>query len=227
MIRAFRVLPMLAIVLSFHALSGSAHALDEGSRETVRTLADDAEQDFKKGAFDSALAKFGRAYSLAKVPRLAVWIAQSHEKRGELVSAYEFYRQALSLPPNELWIADFQQRAQKDAERGLAALTPRLAKLTVRVEGAQDAKVSVDKVELPSAALGLARVADPGTRHIVAERGRARAEETIVLAEGEQRVGGDIECSPGPWQANYGDRHNNRGDNPAECHLEAAEDDPQ
>ncbi len=178
---------MLAMAVTVHAWSGSAFALDEGSRETVRTLANNAEQDFKKRDYDSALKGFERAYSLAKVPRLAVWIAQTHEQRGELVSAYEYSRQALNLTPNELWVADFQQRAQKEAEEALLAITPRLAKLTVRLEGSQNARVSVDNVALPSAALGLERLADPGTRHIVAERGTERAEETVVLAEGAQR----------------------------------------
>lgn len=174
----------LALTLSLNARA----ALDEGSKQAVRSLANEAAKDFEQGQYESAQAKFERAYGIAKVPRLAVWLARTHEKRGELVAAYELYRQALSLKPNELWTGDAQQQAQNEAEQALTALTPRLAKLTVRVEGElAGVVVTIDGLAVPSALLGLERFADPGKRRIVAERGAEHTEQSVTLAEGTQQ----------------------------------------
>src|SRR6185437_8485860 len=47
------------------------------------------------------------------------------------------------------------------------------------------------------------------------------------LAEGQERVPGDVEGGARPRQADDGDRHDERGDEPAERHPPAAEDDPE
>src|SRR5262249_45987691 len=48
-----------------------------------------------------------------------------------------------------------------------------------------------------------------------------------LVAERQQRVGGDAERGSCPGQADNGDRHDNGGDDPAERHPQAAENDPQ
>src|SRR5262249_43887801 len=48
-----------------------------------------------------------------------------------------------------------------------------------------------------------------------------------LVAEWQQRVGGDGERGSCPGQADNSDRHDDRGDHPAERHPQAAEDDPE
>ncbi len=47
------------------------------------------------------------------------------------------------------------------------------------------------------------------------------------LAERKQGVDRDIERGPGPGQADDRDRHDDRGDQPADSHPCAADDDPE
>jgi len=179
---------LLALSLT-SSLAGTARAeLDEADKQVVRYLANEAAKLFEQGQYDAAQVKFARAYEMARVPRLAVWLAKTHEKRGELSAAAELYRQAIALSPNQLWTGNSQQEAQKEAERALASLTPRLARLTVWIDGsAHDVAVNVDGVSLPSGALGTERFVEPGSRHVVAQRGAQRAERTLVLAAGSKQ----------------------------------------
>src|SRR5262249_27992981 len=48
-----------------------------------------------------------------------------------------------------------------------------------------------------------------------------------LMAEGQQRVGGDAERGSCPGQADNSDRHDDGGNHPAERHPQAAEDDPE
>jgi len=180
-----KALACAALIVSF---AGMAWAIDDSDKEAIRGLSNEAAADYNAGKFDSSLDKFSRAYAIAKVPRLAVWVARACERQGKLVCAYEHYRQAVRLEHNELWVGDAQQLAQKDAERELALLTPRLPKVTVLVEGAQpdEVEVKIDGMLVPSALLGVPRLVDPGTREIAGTLRGNVVRQTAVLAEGAQ-----------------------------------------
>jgi hypothetical protein len=177
---------VLATVL---ALSGIAHATDDSAKGAARELANEAKSDFDAGNFEAAGSKFQRAYEIAKVPTLAVWAARSLVKRGHLVAASELYRQAALLAPNDLWIGDSQQQAQADAEKELAELRPRIAKLHIRVEGAAvgDVELTVDDVKIATALLGIDIPTDPGRRRVVGKRGAEVVDQTVELGEGERK----------------------------------------
>jgi hypothetical protein len=162
-------------------------ALNDGDKEAVRQLANDAAAEYDKGRYESARTKFLRAFAIAKVPRLAVRAARAHEKLGMLVSAYELYRQALGLVRNDLWSGTVQEEAQADARTELAALKPRLARLAIQIEGADPGQVelSVDGVKIPGELVGVARYVDPGERRVHGQIGEREAEARATLAEGQ------------------------------------------
>lgn len=183
-IRSTRYLGLGALLLM--TLTSRAWALDDSDKEAIRKLSNDAVADYNGGHFDTAREKFARAYALAKVPKLAVWLARAHAQMGRLVSAYELYRQAIRLERSELWVGDAQLVAQQDAEKELAQLTPRLAKVTVLVEGvpAEEVEVRIDDVTVPSALLGVERLVDPGTREVTGLRKGEIVRQSVSVAEG-------------------------------------------
>jgi hypothetical protein len=179
----------LLVMVMLAAWPGMASALDDSDKESIRQLSNQAVSDYDQGHYEAARAKFLLAYEIARVPRLAVWSARTNDKLGRLVTAYELYRQALSLERNELWKGNLQQEAQKDAQSEMEMLQRRIPKLIIAIEGANASEVSVkvDEVQVPSALLGMERFTDPGTRQIVAKRGSEIARENVTLAEGEKK----------------------------------------
>lgn len=177
------------LALAFAAWTNSARALGDSDKEAVRVLSNEAAGDFDQHRYDAAREKFLRAYRIAPVPKLAVWAARANEKLGHLVAAYELYLQALSFQPSDLWKADVQQQAQKDAEDEISKLQPRIPKLTIVIEGAKAGEVSVrvDDNQVPSDLLGVERLADPGQRQIVGKHGDETVNQTVTLMEGEKK----------------------------------------
>jgi hypothetical protein len=177
------------LTMALAAWSHPVRAVDDSDKEAIRVLSNEAAADFDQRRYDAAREKFLRAYRIAQVPKLAVWAARANEKLGHLVAAYELYRQALSFQPNDLWKADTQQQAQKDAEEELGKLQPRIPKLTIVIEGARadDVTVRVDDKQVPSDLLGVERLADPGQRQIVGQRSDEVQNQAVTLTEGEKR----------------------------------------
>lgn len=179
----------LAVVISLAVRTHPAGAVTDSDKQAIRVLANDGAADYAKGRFEPAREKFTRAFAIAKVPRLALLAARANEKLGRLVAAYELYRQAIALERNDLWLAKTQEQAQAEAKQELAALQPRIPRLTIRVEGASAAEVtvSVDGEAVPSALLGIERYVDPGTRSLVGTFGAQQLEQSVILAEGEKK----------------------------------------
>lgn len=167
-------------------LPSTALALTEGDKEAVRNLSDEAADDYDHQRFAQARDKFTRAYSVAKIPSLALWTARANEKLGKWVAAYEMYNEVLTLERNELWRGDAQQKAQQDAARELSFLTQRIPRLTVRLEGADvnQASVTIDGIPIPTGLLGVERFADPGQHVVAGQAGALQASESVKLTEG-------------------------------------------
>ncbi|HYO97250.1 MAG TPA: hypothetical protein VER33_22220 [Polyangiaceae bacterium] len=179
-----------AFMVSLLLCTRAASALDEGDKEAVRSLSNDAAADYQEGNYRRAQQKFQQAYRVARVPRLAVWLASTHEKLGQWVTAYELYREATTLQPNELWLGDLQQQAQKEADAESDRLLALIPKLTVQVDGANASEVSLtlDGSASQSALLGTARLVDPGPHEIVARRGTETVKEAFVVAERDHKL---------------------------------------
>ncbi len=179
----------LGIILVAALWSLPSVAMEASNKEAIRLLANEAASEYEAGHYNAALEKFQRAFDTAKVPRLAVWLAKTQAKLGHLVVANEMYRQALNLEKNDLWVGTTQQEAQQEAEQELAALQPRIPRLTVRVEGANpnDVALRIDDVDVPSTLIGVERLVDPGLRQIVGRVGDKEVREQATLAEGERK----------------------------------------
>jgi hypothetical protein len=183
-----RVYFALAVLLLICGVSTSSWALNDSDKEAVRSLSNEAAADYAGGRYDEARDKFARAYTIARVPKLAVWLARSNEQLGKLVAAYEYYRQAISLQREDFWVGETQEEAQREAVVELAKLTPRLCRVTVAVQGIapNEATVRVDGNVVPAPLLGVERFVDPGLRDISASTTGQVVRKTPTLREGER-----------------------------------------
>jgi hypothetical protein len=111
--------------------------------------------------------RFERAYQLRRTPVIAFNLATACVHLGLLVEAVERFEE---VRRDEATHAD----ARAASEQQLAALRPRLARLTVRVTGARaGATFALDERPLPDALVGVTAPADPGHHVVVASRGGA------------------------------------------------------
>lgn len=188
---SFRVC-CVKVVIGISAIVGvsaidasSAWALTEADKEAIRSLSDDAATDFDAQRYEAARSKFAQAFEVAKIPSLALWTGRANEKLGHWVVAHELYLQATTLERNELWRGDAQQKSQQEAERELQKLSPRIPRLTIRVEGAnaKDVVVAVDGVTIPSGLVGVERLIDPGEHQITGQLANDLQRKSVVLNE--------------------------------------------
>ena len=177
---------IFAIVIASYSVP--VLAIDDSSRAAARTLVNDGADFFKQGRFEEARRKFMDAYEVVKVPTVAVWAAQAHEKLGKLVAASELCESALLLQPNDLWVGNAQQQAQEQAQKALKVLRPRIPTLKITLVGAtaSETEVTVDNVKVPSALVSLARPVDPGSHSVTASKGGKTVTQTVALVEAQQ-----------------------------------------
>jgi len=156
-------------------------------RSTARELALEGHTALKSGDYALAVDRFTRADRLVHAPTLLVDLGRSYIGLGRLVDAHEAFQQVLregvakSAPPP--WHKALQAARDEDN-----ALKPRLAWVTIRVEGANAPRVKLDDEELPPASLGVRRAVDPGHRSVVVEaEGFLTESGSIDLGEGEAR----------------------------------------
>jgi hypothetical protein len=132
---------------------------------------------------------FARAESLVHAPTHLLYLARSYSKINQLVRARETYMRIIkeqlpsSAPPQ---FRDAQTAAQEE----LRSVEPRIAKLTIQVNGAADAKdlvVSIDGKPVPAVMIGVPQPVDPGEHRIegVATGKRAKA-QSVALRDGER-----------------------------------------
>ena len=188
MVRSF--IADLFVIAALNTYTGSALAMDEGTRTAARNLVNEGASDFKAGSFAQARDKFLEALSVAQVPTVAVWAARAHERLGKLVAAVDLYERALLMQPNELWLGSLQRDAQRHTQIELRALRQRVPRLRLEFEPgiAPGAQVSIDGVALPSQLLSAQLPVDPGTHSVVAVSGGTKVERRVTLAEGTAKT---------------------------------------
>jgi len=162
--------------------------MDSSTRAMVRDTGAQALADYRAGNYRAALDKLERAYSLLKVPTLALWSARSMARLGRLVDASERYLQATRLPVSEGDI-ELQKQAIATARQERAQLLPRIPMLTVLVMPGlpQDGLVTIDGSTVPPATLGMARPVDPGRHLVVVGCYGQNYQQQAVLAEGQSQ----------------------------------------
>jgi len=165
-------------------VSPAAAATDE-EKAGARAAATQGSAAFEKQHWAEALDLFTRAESLVHSPVHLLYKARSLAQLGQLVKAREAY---LAVVRDESTSSSpAMAKAREDAAKEVALLEPRLANLTVKVEGpgAAEANVEMDGVKVPIALVGVARPADPGQHTLQASaKGAAADPQTVTLKEG-------------------------------------------
>jgi len=178
---------LLGLVLSF---GGTAFGQSDEQRAAARSLATEGSTAFNEGRYQEAVDLFGKAESLVHAPPHLLFLARAHAKLGQLVKAREAYMKVVkeTLPPNA---SPAFRNAQTAANDEVRAIEPRIASLTVKLEGDKDAKdlaVLVDGTPINLVLVGVAQPVDPGQHKIEAGASDLRAQpQTVTLTDGERK----------------------------------------
>jgi len=174
----------LCAALCLLRVSPAVAASDE-EKAGARAAATQGQAAYDNKRWAESLDLFTRAESLVHSPVHLLYKARSLAQLGQLVKAREAY---LSITREEATSSSpAVVKAREDAAKEVALLEPRLANLTVRVDGpgAAEANVLMDGVKVPIALVGVARPADPGQHTLQAtSTGAAADAQTVVLKEG-------------------------------------------
>jgi hypothetical protein len=182
----------LALLLSA-LLPGVARADDDPSAaETAaaRSLAIDGLKLAKAGQCEEAIDKLERAEKLHHSPIVMARLGECYITQGKLVQGSELLRKVLREPaPTETSPA--LEQARERAQTLIRETKPKIAALTLTVNGAKDAAISVtvDGDAVPSTVLGVELPVDPGEHAIEATApGYFKATGKTTLISGEKRA---------------------------------------
>jgi hypothetical protein len=190
--------PFAALLLLAALAPGAAFAQgSDADKGTARELTIQGYAALNAKDWATAADRFSRADKLFHAPTITVGLARAHAALGKLVAAHEEYSRVTheQVPANAS--AAFTS-AIEDAGRELAALTPRVPGVVINLKGPEGSRVTLDDVEVPSAALGVKRPADPG-QHVVRAIavGHTPVQATVTLVEGGTQTV-SLELKPGP-----------------------------
>ena len=175
-------------VVSVCLSSAVALAQSEADRATARALAEEGFKALKKRDYGVAEDRFRRADALVHAPTLVVDRGRALMGLKRYVEAQEQFELVLreGIPDNapRVW-----KKALVDAKVLLGEVKPKVAWLTISVPDIDDPQIQVDGQAIPSAALGVRRATNPGTRTInVSAEGYAPRQVTIELTEGAEQA---------------------------------------
>ncbi len=180
-----RLLAVLVAWLVFGASRELRAEPSESDRQQARALAAEGYDALQHKDYAVAEERFRKADKLVHAPTLVVDWARALTGLGRLVEAYERYELVLREGVSDSAPASWQ-RALQEAERELQALKPRLAWLTVNVEGPEHPTVFLDGRRVPSAAVGVPRAVNPGRRTVSAwARGYSSKQQVFMVREGQ------------------------------------------
>lgn len=185
----------LALALTL-ARSPEAAAQTKAELQRAKELGTEGLKLFDAGEHAQALAKLDEADALAKAPPLGLYAARCLEKLGRLADAKRRYEDVLKipLPPNSpaVWA-----EAKLDAQRELAALTPRVPVVSLELSGlaGREPTLSIDGVARAS---GDRRFElNLGQHEISVAVGAQQQTQTVELSEGaRETVKFALESSP-------------------------------
>jgi hypothetical protein len=113
----------------------------------------------------------------------AIAVAVCNESLGKLATAWSSFHEAMAMAKR-----DGRKDREKRARDGIAALEPRLPRLTITVEGDPAVSVRRDGNEVPPTAWGTPVPVDPGEHVIEADAaGKQRWTQRVVVVEGESK----------------------------------------
>jgi hypothetical protein len=163
--------------------SALADPVSDVDRATARSLAAEAHDALDRKQYAVAVDRFQRADALVHAPTFLLGIARAQVGLGAWIAAQESYARvvregvAAGSPPPFF-------KALDEARTELDALIPRVPYVTIRLEGHVAARITIDGIEVPLAALGVKRPVDPG-KHVVRveAEGFAAVDRPIVAVE--------------------------------------------
>ncbi|HEY3500119.1 MAG TPA: hypothetical protein VGK73_35760 [Polyangiaceae bacterium] len=180
----------LTLALGLSVVARPAFGQTDEQRAAARSLATEGATAFNEGRYKDAVDFFGKAESLVHAPPHLLFMARAYAKLGALVKAREAYLKVAkeTLPPNA---PQAFRDAQSAAAEEVKAIEPRIAALTVRVEGGEgkaDVAVLLDGAPIPAILVGAPQPIDPGEHKLEAGApGLRSTPTTVVLADGERK----------------------------------------
>lgn len=178
---------LLGLFMLTAAASANAGPSDAAQAEALFNSGKDA---LAHGDLATACARLGESYKLDPAVGTLLNLATCEERSGKLVIALEHFTSARAqLAKNDFRVGFTSER--------IAALSPRIAHLTVRVPPS-GTRVVHDGIEVPPAAWNVPLEMDPGSHTIVIEtQGRPASRIDFTLREGEGRTVAP-EAAPAP-----------------------------
>jgi hypothetical protein len=165
-------------------------AQSDEQRAAARELATEGADAFDAGRYQDAIDRFTRAESLVHAVPHLLFLARSHAKIHEYVKAREAYMKIINeqLPPNA---TQGVKDAQKAAQDEINAVEPKIGRLTVQVQGkeqASDLVIQVNGVTVAAVLVGAPQPIDPGNHKVEAIATGFRAgPESVTIGEGERK----------------------------------------
>jgi Flp pilus assembly protein TadD len=86
---------VVGLALTIVLFSSLGHAQGDRERAAARSLASEGVTAYEEGRNAVALEQFQRAYQLAPIPTIGLWLARALAKDGQLVEANERYLAAI------------------------------------------------------------------------------------------------------------------------------------
>jgi hypothetical protein len=187
-------LPIVAVAIAWMLLTGHGSAQDS-QLEAARAMARAGHELYRTGDYEGAIERFEAAEAIVHAPPHLLFIARSKVELGRLVSGRGIYRRLLDEELGDDAPGPFA-KAQREGEVELAALEARIPKLAIRIEGAAEARVTVDgevaDVRQPV-------WVDPGEHEVAAETdGYQRAARRVTVRAGDEPLAVRLEMMPSP-----------------------------
>lgn len=152
------------------------------SEVLARSIFNEGQVALKAGRTDEACAKFQESRRLVPALGTLFNLATCEETRGRIATAVALYRELIEVAgPGDNRVPAARQR--------VAALTPRVPRLTLRTRGerlAEGEHIWLDEVKLGTASVGVALQVDPGMHELRAGAEGRERRQSFSLAEGEQ-----------------------------------------
>jgi hypothetical protein len=137
---------------------------------------------YKEAKYSEALAEFERAYEIAPHPLVLYNIATCHRELSQYGLAVKYYQRFISEGKDKVPAARI-----KEAQTELDAVLARIARVTIRIEGGEGAKVILDGNELGTMPLDAPLIVPPGEhRLVVRAEGKQDAERSVRVASGDE-----------------------------------------
>ena len=184
--------PTLSLLLALGLALSPVHAFaqTDEQRAAARDLATDGADAFDQGRYEDAIDRFNRAEALVHATPHLLYLARAHAKLRQYVKSREAYMKIINEP-----VAANAPGALRDAHSAalgeISIVESKIGRLTVRVEGKEQAKdlvVQVNGAAIPSVLVGAPQPVDPGEHQVDAIATGFRAEaQSVAVAEGEQK----------------------------------------